>query len=52
LGSTNLVQDEQKDSAGGRFHSGRTVGRKREGASTVSFNHPLAVNSEKQEKNA
>ena len=33
-----------KDSAGERFRSGSTDGRKREGASTVSLNHPLAAN--------
>ncbi len=30
--------------AGERFRSGSTEGRKREGASTVSLNHPLAAN--------
>jgi hypothetical protein len=34
----------QKDSAGERFCFGQTEDRKREGASTVSLNHPLAVN--------
>jgi F-type H+-transporting ATPase subunit c len=34
----------EKDSAGERFRSGATEDRKREGASTVSLNHPLAVN--------
>jgi F-type H+-transporting ATPase subunit c len=34
-----------KDFAGERFRSGQTNGRKREGASTVSFNHPLAAKS-------
>jgi F-type H+-transporting ATPase subunit c len=33
----------KKDSAGERFRSGSTEGRKREGASTVSLNHPLAA---------
>ena len=33
-----------KDSDGERFRSGQTDDRKREGASTVSLNHPLAVN--------
>jgi F-type H+-transporting ATPase subunit c len=31
--------------AGERFRSGLTMGRKSEGASTVSLNHPLAANS-------
>jgi hypothetical protein len=31
--------------AGERFRSGLTKGRKSEGASTVSLNHPLAANS-------
>jgi F-type H+-transporting ATPase subunit c len=35
----------EKDFAGERFRSGQTNGRKREGASTVSFNHPLAAKS-------
>jgi F-type H+-transporting ATPase subunit c len=39
-----LDRDERKNSAGERFRSGATEGRKREGASTVSFNHPLAAN--------
>jgi len=39
------VNDElNQDSAGERFRSGATDRRKREGASTVSLNHPLAAN--------
>ena len=34
----------KKDSAGERFRFGATEGCKREGASSVSLNHPLAVN--------
>ncbi|MGA3371441.1 MAG: hypothetical protein ABSC48_06725 [Terracidiphilus sp.] len=41
-----------KDSAGERFRSGKTEGRKREGASTVSLNHPLAANPGKLEEYA
>jgi hypothetical protein len=34
----------KNDSAGERFRFGQTEDREREGASTVSLNHPLAVN--------
>ena len=46
----NLVKDEEKDSAGERFRSGLTVGRKREGAGLVSLNHPLAANSKRSRR--
>ena len=36
----------QKNSGGERFCSAPTDGRKREGTSTVSLNHPLAANSQ------
>jgi F-type H+-transporting ATPase subunit c len=35
----------KQDFAGERFRSGQTNGRQREGASTVSLNHPLAAKS-------
>jgi hypothetical protein len=41
-----------RDPAGDSFRSGQTVGRQREGASTVSLNHLLAVNFRKQENYA
>ena len=48
LCATTLVQDQEtgrgKDSGGERFRSAPTECRKREGASSVSPNHPLAVN--------
>jgi hypothetical protein len=40
-----LAMTEKEDSAGERFRPGNTDGRKREGVSTVSLNHPLAANS-------
>ena len=40
-----FVQDEKRDSAGESFRSRATEGCKREGASTVNLNHPLAANS-------
>ena len=40
-----LSRRREKDSAGERFRFGTTEGCKREGASTVSLNHPLAANS-------
>ena len=46
----NLVQDEEKF-AGERFRSGQTKGRKREGASTVNLNHPLAANFKGSRRN-
>ncbi len=40
-----LSSKTRKKFAGERFRSGSTNGRKREGASTVSLNHPLAAKS-------
>ena len=39
-----MAESSQQDSAGERFRSGLTACRKREGASSVSLNHPLAAN--------
>jgi hypothetical protein len=46
-GALNL----KKISAGESFRSGKRKGRKREGASTVSLNHPLAVNFQGKQEN-
>lgn len=40
-----MATGSNKDSAGESFRSGSTEGCKREGAGTVSLNHPLAANS-------
>lgn len=41
----HLVSDENRIPPEGRFHSGQTVGRKREEISSVNLNHPLAAKS-------
>jgi hypothetical protein len=40
-----ILSSKREKIAGDRFRSGSTNGRKREGASTVSLNHPLAAKS-------
>jgi F-type H+-transporting ATPase subunit c len=45
------LRTSTKEFAGERFRSGQTNGRKREGASTVSFNHQLAAKSKGSRRN-
>jgi len=51
LGRHNPRPRREKEFDGERFRSGQSNGRKREGASTVSFNHPLAANFKGSRRN-